>query len=263
MQAQQIALYKQIGISLITLSISCTSLSSSLLYCCTLRKDSFIRLETVWKTKRKERRMMMINNTTKQLLLLAVTTTLVVTSSSVSATISPSSSSSSGVQQHSYTQTQQRTRQQKTRQRRHSIDVTTALRGGRVGGRVNRFLKSSGGAPPSTTTQSSSLSFPTDAAVGTVALTLIERAVNKLFIHFGIKFPAQLGGCGILFFFLVIADAVSPGSGTAIFKALTPGTTLLTKWLPVFFVPGLAMLPLAPSVGSGLEVRYVLNLYPF
>ena len=202
----------------------------------------------------------MINNTTKQLLLLAVTTTLVVTTSSVSATISPSSSSSSGVQQHSYTQTQQRTRQQKTRQRRHSIDVTTALRGGRVGGRVNRFLKSSGGAPPSTTTQSSSLSFPTDAAVGTVALTLIERAVNKLFLHFGIKFPAQLGGCGILFFFLVIADAVAPGSGTAIFKALTPGTTLLTKWLPVFFVPGLAMLPLAPSVGSGLEVRYVLNL---
>ena len=204
----------------------------------------------------------MINNTTKQLLLLAVTTTLVVTTSSVSATISPSSSLSSSVQQQSYTQTQQqRTRQQKTRQRRHSIDVTTALRGGRVGGRVNRFLKSSGGAPPSTTTQSSSsLSFPTDAAVGTVALTLIERAVNKLFIHFGIKFPAQLGGCGILFFFLVIADAVAPGSGTAIFKALTPGTTLLTKWLPVFFVPGLAMLPLAPSVGSGLEVRYVLNL---
>jgi hypothetical protein len=215
-----------------------------------LYPEKKIRLETVW--KRKERKTMMINNTTKQLLLLAVTTTLVV--SSVSATISPSSSS--GVQQQSYTQTQ-RTRQQ-TRQR-HSIDVTTAtatptlIRGGGLPvGRVNRSLKSSG-APPSAT--SSSLSFPTDAAVGTVALTLIERAVNKLFIHFGIKFPAQLGGCGILFFLLVIADAAVPGSGTSIFKALTPGTTLLTKWLPVFFVPGLAMLPLAPSVGSGLEVR--------
>jgi hypothetical protein len=193
---------------------------------------------------------MMINNTTKQLLLFAVTTTLAV--SSVSATISPSSSS--GAQQQSYTQTQQRTRQQQTRQR-HSIDVTTAaaptlIRGGGLpAGRVKK--PSTQSTPPS----SSSLSFPTDAAVGTVALTLIERAVNKLFIHFGIKFPAQLGGCGILFLFLVIADAVSPGSGTSIFKALTPGTTLLTKWLPVFFVPGLAMLPLAPSVGSGLEVR--------
>jgi hypothetical protein len=180
---------------------------------------------------------MMINNTTKQLLLVALTTTLVVNVSSVYAVQSPSS----GVVQHqqsSYTQT--------TRQR-HSVDD---IRGG--GAPVGRVGRKSSGAPQSS---SSSLSFPTDAAVGTVALTLIERAVNKLFIHFGIKFPAQLGGCGILFFFLVIADFILPGSGTSIFKALTPGTTLLTKWLPVFFVPGLAMLPLAPSVGSGLEVR--------
>jgi hypothetical protein len=182
---------------------------------------------------------MMINNTTKQLLLVALTTTLVVSVSSVYAVQSPSS----GVVQHqqsSYTQT--------TRQR-HSIDD---IRGG--GAPVGRVGRKSSGAPQSSSS-SSSLSFPTDAAVGTVALTLIERAVNKLFIHFGIKFPAQLGGCGILFFFLVIADFILPGSGTSIFKALTPGTTLLTKWLPVFFVPGLAMLPLAPSVGSGLEVR--------
>jgi len=29
----------------------------------------------------------------------------------------------------------------------------------------------------------------------------------------------------------------------------------LTKWIAVFFVPGLAMLPLAPSMGNSLEVR--------
>ena len=93
------------------------------------------------------------------------------------------------------------------------------------------------------------------ATTGTIVLTLIERIVNKFFVQAGVKFPAQLGGCGILFAFLVISDAVVPGSGSSIFEYLTPGTTLLTKWLPVFFVPGLAMLPLAPSVGSGLEVR--------
>jgi len=91
-----------------------------------------------------------------------------------------------------------------------------------------------------------------------VVLTLIERVVNKLFVKAGIKFPAQLGGCGILLAFLVIADAVVPGVGTAVFEYLSPATALLTKWLPVFFVPGLAMLPLAPSVGSGIEVAKLL-----
>lgn len=93
-----------------------------------------------------------------------------------------------------------------------------------------------------------------DAVTGTVVLTLIERIVNKFFVDAGIKFPAQLGGCGLLFAFLVLSNAVVPGFGDAIFEYLTPATTLLTKWLAVFFVPGLAMLPLAPSVGSGLEV---------
>jgi hypothetical protein len=93
-----------------------------------------------------------------------------------------------------------------------------------------------------------------DAVTGTIVLTLIERIVNKFFVQAGVKFPAQLGGCGLLFAFLVIAEAAVPGVGNSIYEYLTPGTTLLTKWLPVFFVPGLAMLPLAPSVGSGLEV---------
>jgi len=97
-----------------------------------------------------------------------------------------------------------------------------------------------------------------DAVTGTIVLTLIERIVNKFFVQAGVKFPAQLGGCGLLFAFLVIAEAAVPGVGNSIFEYLTPGTTLLTKWLPVFFVPGLAMLPLAPSVGSGLEIAKVL-----
>lgn len=97
-----------------------------------------------------------------------------------------------------------------------------------------------------------------DEVTGTIVLTLIERILNKIFVQKGIKFPAQLGGCGILFAFLVISEAIVPGFGNSIFEYLTPGTTLLTKWLPVFFVPGLAMLPLAPSVGSGLEIAKVL-----
>ena len=95
---------------------------------------------------------------------------------------------------------------------------------------------------------------PTDAIVGAIVMALIERAVKQVFISNDVSFPAQLAGCIVLFFSLLVADVIIPNSGKAIYDALTPGTNLLTKWLPVFFVPGLAMLPLAPSVGSSIEV---------
>lgn len=93
-----------------------------------------------------------------------------------------------------------------------------------------------------------------DAITGAIILTLIERGINKLFVAKGVKFPSMLGGCAALLFFLLLADLISPGLGELIFSSLSPGSALLAKWLPVFFVPGLAMLPLAPSVGNGLEV---------
>jgi hypothetical protein len=94
-----------------------------------------------------------------------------------------------------------------------------------------------------------------DAVVGAVVMTLIERVANRVLKAQGISFPSQLGGCIALLFFMLAAEAVSPGLGDSIFSSLSPGSTLLAKWLPVFFVPGLAMLPLAPSVGSSIEVR--------
>ncbi len=94
-----------------------------------------------------------------------------------------------------------------------------------------------------------------DAITGAIILTLVERVTNRVLKSQDIKFPAMLGGCIALLFFMFLAEFVSPGLGDSIFSSLSPGSALLAKWLPVFFVPGLAMLPLAPSVGSGLEVR--------
>lgn len=94
----------------------------------------------------------------------------------------------------------------------------------------------------------------TEAILGSLAMIGLEQGVKKIFAKQGIKFPTSLGGCIVLFFGLLFLDLVVPGSGKTLYEALGPATALLTKWLPVFFVPGLAMLPLAPSVGSGLEV---------
>ncbi|KAG7343897.1 LrgB family protein [Nitzschia inconspicua] len=97
-----------------------------------------------------------------------------------------------------------------------------------------------------------------EAIVGSLAMVALEQGVKKVFAKYGLKFPTSLGGCVVLFFGLLMMDFVVPGSGKSLYEALGPATALLTKWLPVFFVPGLAMLPLAPSVGSGLEVAKIL-----
>jgi hypothetical protein len=91
------------------------------------------------------------------------------------------------------------------------------------------------------------------------AFFAIDYAVRKVFQANDITFPSQLGGCIILFCFLLGCDLVKGGLGNEILTFLTPGSALLAKWMPVFFVPGLAMLPRAPSLGSGLDVRLLVS----
>ena len=95
------------------------------------------------------------------------------------------------------------------------------------------------------------------ALVGSASLWIMDTIFRKAFRANKITFPASLGGCIALFFALLGIDAVKSGSGDVIYKFLEPGSLFLAKWLPVFFVPGLAMLPLAPSVGSSMDVRVV------
>lgn len=94
-----------------------------------------------------------------------------------------------------------------------------------------------------------------NALAGALAMAILERGINKVFVANSIKFPAQLAGCIGLFVLLVLADIVSPGLGESFYSKLLPGSALLAKWFPVLFVPGLVALPLAPSIGNGAEVR--------
>ena len=89
---------------------------------------------------------------------------------------------------------------------------------------------------------------------GAAYFIIMDIVLRKLFAKYEIPFPSQLGGCCILFALMVVADLIRPGFGDAAFDVLSPGAAILAKWLPVFFVPGLAMLPLAPSMGSPFEV---------
>lgn len=98
------------------------------------------------------------------------------------------------------------------------------------------------------------------AVAGAGAFFVFDTIVRKAFRANKINFPAQLGGCIILFAFLLLSEIFTPGVGDGLFHALAPGAALLTKWLPVFFVPGLAMLPLAPSIGTAIDHILVLTV---
>lgn len=95
---------------------------------------------------------------------------------------------------------------------------------------------------------------------GAFAFVLLDVFFRKVFKAKNISFPSQLGGCCILFGVLLLSESISPGKGDMVFELLSPGAGLLAKWLPVFFVPGLAIMPLAPSMGSNLEVVKVLSV---
>lgn len=98
------------------------------------------------------------------------------------------------------------------------------------------------------------------ALAGALYFIVLDVIFRKIFAANDIAFPSQLGGCLILFALLVLADIVRPGVGESAFQMLNPGANLLAKWLPVFFVPGLALLPLAPSIGSSMEIVKVLSV---
>ena len=104
------------------------------------------------------------------------------------------------------------------------------------------------------TTRGADMSVQDKAVAGASAFFIFDTIVRKTFRANKIAFPAQLGGCVILLTSLLLSEAIVPGMGDGLFKALVPGAALLTKWLPVFFVPGLAMLPLAPSIGTPVDV---------
>jgi putative effector of murein hydrolase LrgA (UPF0299 family) len=81
----------------------------------------------------------------------------------------------------------------------------------------------------------------------------LDVVFRRLFQRLAIQFPSSLGGCCALFVTLLALP-----NGDAIFKRLSPGASLLAKWLPVFFVPSLVTLPLATSnIGSAFEVRFL------
>ncbi len=88
----------------------------------------------------------------------------------------------------------------------------------------------------------------------TALLIFLDVQFQSLFTKYSIPFPSSLAGCGALFATMIAVSTMKEEWGETIYKTLNPGSALLAKWLPVFFVPSLITLPLAGSLGNSLEI---------
>lgn len=118
------------------------------------------------------------------------------------------------------------------------------------------YLDAVGGGNASTTTKKGKVSAST-AALSTLSFVAMDVGFRRAFRAANLSFPSSLGGCGVLFAALLGTTAAAPKLGERAFAALQPGAAVLAKWLPVFFVPSLVTLPLAPSLGGAAELAKV------
>ena len=92
------------------------------------------------------------------------------------------------------------------------------------------------------------------AALSASSLIVLDVAFRRLLKSLSISFPSSLAGCGTLFASMLTLCAINEKWGDTVYNLFSPGSALLAKWLPVFFVPSLVTLPLAQSLGSSVEV---------
>lgn len=89
----------------------------------------------------------------------------------------------------------------------------------------------------------------------------VDKALKKGFTAAMIKFPSALFGMFCIFSVLSILDVIRPAAATALVDFFEPATTFIQRWLPLFYVPSLVVLPLAVKgipASSGLKIGAIL-----
>lgn len=89
----------------------------------------------------------------------------------------------------------------------------------------------------------------------------LDKALKRGFTAAMIKFPSALFGMFCIFSVLSILDVIRPASATALLNFFEPATTFIQRWLPLFYVPSLVVLPLAVKgipASSGIKIGAIL-----
>jgi len=94
--------------------------------------------------------------------------------------------------------------------------------------------------------------------LGLGLLLAADRALKAVFAQAGWSFPAPLAGMFIIIAVLKALDVFAPDKLKAVEDFFTPALSWITRWLPLFYVPSLVMLPIVlKSVPSAAMAKVV------
>ncbi|XP_030474451.1 plastidal glycolate/glycerate translocator 1, chloroplastic [Syzygium oleosum] len=89
----------------------------------------------------------------------------------------------------------------------------------------------------------------------------MDKFLKKAFVAAAIKFPSALFGMFCIFSVLMVLDSTVPAAATSLMSFFEPALLFIQRWLPLFYVPCLVVLPLAIEdipAASGLKICFIL-----
>ena len=91
----------------------------------------------------------------------------------------------------------------------------------------------------------------------------MDKFLKKAFVAAAIKFPSALFGMFCIFSVLVILDTTVPAAATSLMNFFEPALMFIQRWLPLFYVPALVVLPLSVRdipTSSGLKICFIIGI---
>ncbi|XP_042483768.1 plastidal glycolate/glycerate translocator 1, chloroplastic-like isoform X2 [Macadamia integrifolia] len=89
----------------------------------------------------------------------------------------------------------------------------------------------------------------------------MDKFLERVFVAVAIKFPSALFGMFFVFSILMIFDSVLPSAATILINFFEPANMFIQRWLPVFYVPLLVVLPLSVKgipAASGVKICFII-----
>ncbi|CAL1399534.1 unnamed protein product [Linum trigynum] len=89
----------------------------------------------------------------------------------------------------------------------------------------------------------------------------VDKYLNMAFVAAAIKFPSALFGMFCIFSVLIILDTAVPAVAAAVMSFFEPALLFIQRWLPLFYVPSLVVLPLSVKdipAASGVKICLIV-----
>lgn len=91
----------------------------------------------------------------------------------------------------------------------------------------------------------------------------VDKILEQAFAVMGIKFPSALFGMFCIFSILVFLDFQFPVAVTNLMNFFEPALLFIQRWLPLFYVPALVVLPISIQdipAASGLKICFIIGI---